>query len=465
MLDDTQHSLPTAERRGYPLRAMSPIEDSGVDLETIVSLCKRRGFVFQSSEIYGGFESTWDYGPLGVEMKNNIKRAWWRAMVQERDDMVGLDAAILMHPRVWEASGHVREFHDPLVQCKANGHRFRADQLESDRCPECGSELLPARQFNMMFRTHVGHVEDEGSVTYLRPETAQGIFVNFENVQTATRRKLPFGIAQIGKMFRNEITTGHFLFRLREFEAMEMEYFIKPGTEDHWYDYWRNERLNWYVRFGVRRENLQLHEYPPEERAHYSSGTTDIQYRFPMGWSELEGIASRTDFDLSAHAQHSGKSLTYFDDEADEHYVPYVVEPAAGVDRVFLVMLIDAYSEEEVRGEKRAVLRLHPQIAPYKVAVLPLSRNEKLTPLAREVWDSLRPHFMTNYDDAQSIGRRYRRQDEIGTPYCVTVDFDSLEDNAVTIRERDSMEQTRVAIADLRGNLQEKLAGAQVTPG
>jgi glycyl-tRNA synthetase len=431
-----------------------------VDLDTIVSLCKRRGFVFQSSEIYGGFESTWDYGPLGVEMKNNIKQAWWRAMVQERDDMVGLDAAILMHPETWVASGHVEEFNDPMVQCKDNGHRFRADHVESEKCPECGSEFLPARQFNMMFKTHVGPVEDDAAVTYLRPETAQGIFVNFENVQTTTRKKVPFGIAQIGKMFRNEITTGHFLFRLREFEAMEMEYFIRPGTQDEWYDYWRNERLNWYVRFGVTRENLRFYEYPESERAHYSSGTTDIEYKWPMGWGELEGIASRTDFDLKAHSKQSGKSLTYFDDELNEHYVPYVVEPAAGVDRVFLVMLIDAYHEEEVKGEKRSVLRLHPAIAPYKVAVLPLSRNEKLAPLAGEVGKLVREQFASVFDDAQSIGRRYRRQDEIGTPYCVTVDFDSLDDNAVTIRERDSMEQTRVKIPELVDTLREKLTAA-----
>ncbi|MEX2237250.1 MAG: glycine--tRNA ligase [Dehalococcoidia bacterium] len=437
-----------------------PDERSPVDLDTIVSLAKRRGFVFQSSEIYGGFESTWDYGPLGVEMKNNIKRAWWRAMVQERDDVVGLDAAILMHPKVWEASGHVAEFNDPLVQCKDKGHRFRADHLTTKVCPECGSELGEPRMYNMMFQTHAGPVEDEGSLTYLRPETAQGIFVNFENVQVSTRRKVPFGVAQQGKSFRNEITTGHFLFRLREFEQMEMEYFIKPGTEDHWYDYWRQERMDWYVRFGVRRENLRFYEYPPEERAHYSAGTTDIEYLWPMGWSELEGIASRTDFDLKAHAAYSGKSISYFDDEAQEHYVPYVVEPAVGVDRVFLVMLLDTYTEEEVKGEKRALLRLHPAIAPYKVAVLPLSRNEKLTPLAKEVGAVVRGQFMSTYDDAQSIGRRYRRQDEIGTPYCVTVDFDSLDDNAVTIRERDSMEQTRVPLPELVDTLRVRLAAA-----
>ncbi|MPZ22229.1 MAG: glycine--tRNA ligase [Dehalococcoidia bacterium] len=429
-----------------------------VEMETIVSLCKRRGFVFQSSEIYGGFESTWDYGPLGVELKNNVKRAWWRAMVQERDDIVGIDAAILMHPRVWEASGHVQEFNDPMVQCKERGHRFRADHVESERCPECGSEFLPPRQFNMMFKTHAGPAEGDENVVFLRPETAQGIFVNFENVQTTTRKKLPFGIAQQGKSFRNEVTTGNFLFRTREFEQMEMEFFVKPGTEQEWYDYWRNERLDWFVRFGVRPENLRLREYDPDELAHYSSGTTDIEYLFPMGWSELEGIASRTDFDLKAHQSYSGKSLTYFDDETQEHYVPYVVEPACGTDRAVLVMLLDAYREEEVKGEKRIVMRFHPAIAPYKVAVLPLSRNERLAPLAKEVAALVRPHFMSTYDDAQSIGRRYRRQDEIGTPYCVTVDFESLDDNAVTVRDRDSMSQDRVEIADLVADLRTRLA-------
>ncbi|MEX1253037.1 MAG: glycine--tRNA ligase [Dehalococcoidia bacterium] len=426
-------------------------------MDTLASLCKRRGFIFPSSEIYGGFESTWDYGPLGVELKQNVKRAWWRAMVQERDDMVGLDSSILMSPRVWEASGHTTHFQDPLVECKSCRRRFRQDDIKSDRCPECGGELAEARMFNTMFKTFVGPVEEDASVAYLRPETAQGIFVNFENVLDTTRRKLPFGVAQQGKSFRNEITTGHFIFRLREFEQMEMEYFVKPGTDDEWYDYWRNERLNWFIRFGAKREHLRLREYTPEELAHYSSGTTDIEFLYPMGWAELEGIAKRSDYDLRKHAEASGRRLEFFDEESSEHIVPYVVEPAVGVDRCVLVFLLDAYHEEEVRGEQRALLRFTPALAPIKVAVLPLSRNEKLAPTARKVWDLLRPLFMTQFDDAQSIGRRYRRQDEIGTPLCVTVDFDTIDDDAVTIRERDSMEQLRVPIANLVAALRERL--------
>jgi len=441
---------------------------STVDLETIASLCKRRGFVFPSSEIYGGFESTWDYGPLGVELKRNVKDAWWKAMVRERDDMVGIETSILMSPKVWEASGHTSHFTDALVECKSCHHRFRADELSrhqpaegvesaSQVCPDCGGELTEARQFNTMFKTFVGPVEDEASVTWLRPETAQGMFVNFENVLTTTRRKLPFGIAQQGKSFRNEITTGNFIFRTREFEQMEMEYFVKPGTDDQWYDYWRQERLNWYLRFGIQPENIRLREYAREELAHYSSGTTDVEYLYPMGWSELEGIAKRSDYDLRKHAEHSGRNLSYFDEESGEHIVPYVVEPAVGVDRCVLIFLLDAYHDEEVRGDKRTVLRLHPFLAPVKVAILPLSRNEQLVPAARKVWDLLRPHLQTQYDDAQSIGRRYRRQDEIGTPLCVTVDFDTFEDEAVTIRERDSMEQLRVPIANLLPALRERL--------
>ncbi|MEX2159572.1 MAG: glycine--tRNA ligase [Dehalococcoidia bacterium] len=429
-----------------------------IDLETLASLCKRRGFLFQSSEIYGGFESTWDYGPLGVELKRNVKEAWWRAMVRERDDIVGLDASILMSPRVWEASGHTKHFADALVECKKCRHRFRADELGDTKiCPDCGGELSEPRQFNTMFKTFVGPVEDESTVAWLRPETAQGIFVNFENVLNTTRRKLPFGIAQQGKSFRNEITTGHFFFRTREFEQMEMEYFCKPGTEEQWYQYWRQERLNWYLRFGVRPENIRLREYEKSELAHYSSGTTDVEYLYPMGWSELEGIASRTDYDLQQHAKASGKKLEYFDEETNEHIVPYVVEPAAGVDRCVLIFLLDAYTEETVRDEKRLVLKLHPALAPIKVAILPLSRNEKLVPTARKVWDVVRPHLMSQFDDAQSIGRRYRRQDEIGTPLCVTVDFDTMEDEAVTVRERDSMEQVRVPIANLLDALRERL--------
>ncbi len=431
-----------------------------LQFETLVSLCKRRGFVFPGSEIYGGIGGFWDYGPLGVEMKNNIKRAWWRAMVQERDDVVGIDAAIIMNPRVWEASGHVATFADPMVDCRNCKRRFRADHLESNVCPECGAvdQFTEARPFNLMFKTFVGPVEDSANQVYLRPETAQAMFVNFENVVTSMRRKLPFGIAQIGRSFRNEITPGNFIFRDREFEQMEMEYFCKPAEYKTWHDHWLETRLAWHKSLGVKPENLRVREHDEEELSHYSNGTYDIEYNFAsMGWSELEGIASRTDFDLKQHAEYSGKSLTYFDEEANEHIVPYVIEPALGVDRTFLVLLYDGYTEEEVRGEKRVYLRLNPRIAPITVAVLPLSRNEKLAPLSREVHALLRPHFMTQFDDAQSIGRRYRRQDEIGTPLCVTIDFDSLEDNAVTIRDRDSMEQSRVRIGDLAGWLHEKL--------
>ncbi len=435
-------------------------ESPELQFETLVSLCKRRGFVFPSSEIYGGIGGFWDYGPLGVEMKNNIKQAWWRSMVQERDDVVGIDASIIMNPRVWEASGHVAVFTDPMVDCKNCKHRFRADHLDSDVCPECGAkgEFTEARPFNLMFKTFVGPVEESASQVYLRPETAQAMFTNFDNVVTSMRRKLPFGIAQIGRSFRNEITPGNFIFRDREFEQMEMEYFCKPGTDEEWHEHWIEARFNWFKALGVREENLRIRPHDKEELSHYSKGTSDIEYHFEtMGWSELEGVANRTDFDLKQHAEHSGKSLTYFDEESNQHIVPYVIEPALGVDRTFLVLIYDGYREEEVNGEKRVYLKLHPTVAPIKVAVLPLSRNEKLTPLAREVHARLRPHFMTQFDDAQSIGRRYRRQDEIGTPLCVTVDFDSLDDNAVTIRERDSMQQSRVAIEELVPALREKL--------
>ncbi len=431
--------------------------ETTVDMATLVSLCKRRGFIFPSSEIYGGFESTWDYGPLGVELKQNVKRAWWRAMVQERDDMVGLDASILMSPRVWEASGHTTHFTDALVECMNCHRRFRADELASQACPECEGKLSEARQFNTMFKTFVGPLEDEAAVAWLRPETAQGIFVNFDNVLTTSRRKLPFGIAQQGKSFRNEITTGNFIFRTREFEQMEMEFFVHPDTAQEWYDYWRQERLNWFLRYGARPEHLRLREYAKEELAHYSAGTTDIEYLYPFGWAELEGVANRTDYDLKRHAESSGKRLDFFDEVSGEHIVPYVIEPAVGVDRCVLIFLLDAYREEQVRDEKRTVLKLHPYLAPFKAAILPLSRNEQLVPTARQVHEVVRSHFMTEYDDAQSIGRRYRRHDEIGTPLCVTVDFDTLDDKAVTIRERDSMEQVRVPIANLVEALRERL--------
>ncbi|HAL61578.1 MAG TPA: glycine--tRNA ligase [Chloroflexi bacterium] len=428
-----------------------------VDMDTLVSLCKRRGFIFQSSEIYGGFGSAWDYGPLGVELKRNIKEVWWRDLVQKREDIVGLDASILMSPQVWIASGHVEKFTDPLVDCKSCQRRFRADEV-GDRCPECDGELTEARQFNTMFKTFVGPVEDEASVAYLRPETAQGIFVNFPNVRSATRRKLPFGIAQIGKAFRNEITPGNFTFRTREFEQMEIEYFVKPGADEEWFEYWVKERLEWYKRYGIREENLRLREHGPEELSHYSKATYDIEYNFPFGWSELEGIANRTDFDLRQHAEFSGKDMTYFDEETGEHIYPYVIEPSGGIDRAALAFLVDAYHEEEVRGRKRVLLRLHHDLAPVKVAVLPLLRNRpEVVALAKEIARDLRPHFVVMYDDTASIGRLYRRQDEVGTPYCVTVDVQSLEDKAVTVRERDSMEQARPPIAELKGFLLEKL--------
>ncbi len=434
-------------------------EQCKVDMDKIVSLSKRRGFVFQSSEIYGGLGSCWDYGPLGVEFKRNIKEAWWCSVVQCRDDIVGLDSSIMMHSKVWVASGHVAGFSDPLVECKLCHLRWRATDLDGDKCPSCGGELTEPKLFNLMFKTFMGPVEDDANIVYLRPETAQGIFVNFENVMATSRKKLPFGIAQIGKSFRNEITTGNFIFRTREFEQMEIEYFVKPGTDEQWFEYWVNERFNWYLSLGIKRENLRLRRHSRDELAHYAKDCYDIEYLFPMGWAELEGIANRGDFDLRQHAQHSGKDLSYFDDDTGERYIPYVIEPSAGVDRSALAFLVDSYDEDVVDGEKRVVLRLHSRLAPIKVAVLPLSRNEKLVPLAKEVHSELRCHFMTQYDDAQSIGRRYRRQDEIGTPFCVTIDFQSLEDEQVTIRERDSTAQIRLPIKELVRTLQAKLAG------
>ncbi|MFC1974540.1 glycine--tRNA ligase [Chloroflexota bacterium] len=434
-------------------------EQSKVNMEKIVSLCRRRGFIFPSSEIYGGLSSCWDYGPLGVELKQNIKQAWWRAVVQERDDMVGLDASILMHPQTWKASGHLEGFSDPLVECKNCHLRWRSDEVDSDKCPSCGGELTEPRQFNLMFKTFMGPVEDEASVVYLRPETAQGIFVNFENVVNTTRKSLPFGIAQLGKAFRNEITTGNFIFRSREFEQMEIEFFVKPSTDQEWFNYWTEERLNWYVKLGIKKENLRLREHAQEELAHYARACYDIDYLFPMGWSELEGIANRGDFDLTQHASSSGKSLTYYDEETKEHITPYIIEPSAGVDRSTLAFLCDAYDEETVEGETRVLLHLHPSLAPIKVAVLPLSRREHLVAVAKQVYADLRQCWMVQYDDAQSIGRRYRRQDEIGTPFCVTVDFQSLEDEQVTIRERDSLRQIRIPISELRNTLQAKLEG------
>ena len=436
-------------------------------MDKILSLSKRRGLVFQSSEIYGGINATWDYGPLGVELKRNLKDLWWRSVVQQRDDVVGLDAAILMHPEVWVSSGHVASFSDPLVECRECHQRYREDQIESAICPDCGGELTDPRQFSLMFKTFMGPVEDSAHQVYLRPETAQGIFVNFTNVLNASRRKLPFGIAQIGKAFRNEITPGNFTFRTREFEQMEIEYFVKPGTDDQWLHSWLDDRFSWYTKHGIRPENLRLRRHDPDELAHYAKDTYDIEYRFPWGWGELEGIANRTDYDLRSHANPTGQDLTFFDEESKEHVFPYVIEPSGGVDRATLAFLLDSYDEEpdpppkpgeEVQSKDvRVVLRLHRALAPVKVAVLPLSRNERLAPLAHQVHMLLRPHLATQYDDAQSIGRRYRRQDEIGTPYCVTVDFDSLDDKRVTLRDRDTMAQLRVPIADLPAILTDRL--------
>ncbi|MBI2165469.1 MAG: glycine--tRNA ligase [Chloroflexi bacterium] len=480
-------------------------------MDKIVSLCKRRGFIFQSSEIYGGLGSVWDYGPLGAELKRNLKDAWWRANVYARDDVVGLDAAILMHPQTWVASGHVETFADPLVECQNCNQRFRPDQvlvsevtdIQNNRllgyasgfnreevlsksrpllpkrmlvmfqatapepkpfqdylgntsklpCPFCDTvgQLTDPRMFNLMLKTFLGPVEDTASLTYLRPETAQGIFVNFQNVLTTSRKKLPFGIAQTGKAFRNEITPGNFTFRTREFEQMEIEFFVRPGADDDWLTRWVNDRFHWYLSLGIRQENLRTRRHAKDELAHYAKDCYDIEYHFPWGWAELEGIANRTDFDLRRHAQFSGKDLSYYDDEAKERFYPYVIEPSGGVDRAALAFLVDAYDEEQIRSETRTLLRLHPDLAPVKAAVLPLSRNERLLPKAKEVYALLREQGARNidYDDAQSIGRRYRRQDELGTPFCVTIDFQSLDDNAVTIRDRDSLEQLRLPIPQL----------------
>jgi len=455
-------------------------------LETVVSLSKRRGIVYPSSEIYGGLRASWDYGPLGVEIKNNIKRQWWRSMVTERDDVVGLDSSVILAPEVWHASGHVTEFVDPLTECQSCHKRFRADHLieayqerhEGNEpangladlaCPNCGNRgtFTEPRMFNGLLRTYLGAVEDESSLTYLRPETAQGIFINYKNVLQTSRKKIPFGIAQIGKSFRNEITPGNFIFRTREFEQMEMEFFIRPGTDAEWHQRWIDNRLGWHVGLGVSRENLRLREHPPDKLSHYSTRTVDIEYKFDFPgtvWGELEGIANRTDFDLTTHGKASGQDMRYLDPESGERYVPYVVEPALGVDRTLLVHLLDAYSEDEApdaKGnmEKRTVLRLDYRLAPVKVAVLPLSRNADLSPKARDVAALVRKKWNADFDDAGAIGRRYRRQDEIGTPYCVTVDFDSLNDHAVTVRERDSMKQERIGIDGLITYLAERLAG------
>ncbi|MDT4936387.1 MAG: glycyl-tRNA synthetase [Pseudonocardiales bacterium] len=454
--------------------------------DAVVNLSKRRGFVYPSSEIYGGSRSAWDYGPLGVELKENIRRQWWKTMVTGRDDIVGLDSAVILAPQVWEASGHVATFSDPLVECLHCHRRFRADHLEEDfearkgRAPENGLEDIPCpncgtrgqytepRQFSGMLRTYLGPVEDDSALHYLRPETAQGIFVNFLNVLTTARKKPPFGIAQTGKSFRNEITPGNFIFRTREFEQMEMEYFVEPGSDDRWFDYWLEQRWNWHTGLGIREANLRYYEHPKEKLSHYSKRTIDIEYRFGFGgteFAELEGIANRTDFDLTTHSKHSGADLTYFDQEKNERWTPYVIEPALGLTRSLLAFLLDAYTEDEAPNakgvlEKRTVLKLDRRLAPVKVAVLPLSRNAELSPKARDLAADLRANWNVEFDDTQAIGRRYRRQDEIGTPFCVTVDFDTLDDNAVTVRERDSMGQERVSLDQVEAYLAARLAGA-----
>ncbi len=428
--------------------------------DKIVNLTKRRGFVYPSAEIYGGFRSTYDYGPIGVMLLRNVKDAWWRSMVQLREDVVGLDASILSPPQIWEASGHLANFTDPLVDCTSCHTRWRLDKLDDpDQCPNCkarGSFTEP-REFNLMFKTHAGPIQDAGAVAYLRPETAQGMFINFKNVIDTTRVRPPFGIAQVGKSFRNEITPGNFVFRTREFEQMEMEFFVHPDEAGTWYEYWCKERFQWYLDHGMPEQKLRLRPHDEDELSHYSSGTSDVEFLFPWGWDELEGIANRGDYDLTQHAKFSGEKLEWYDQAANERWVPHVIEPAAGATRTAMAFLMAAYDEEVVKGENRVVLRLNHRIAPYKVAVLPLSKKEVLTVPARALAQELRERFMTDYDETQAIGRRYRRQDEIGTPYCVTFDFDSLEDQSVTIRERDSMEQVRVGISQVANYLSDQM--------
>ena len=456
-------------------------------VDNVVSLAKRRGFVYPCGEIYGGTRSAWDYGPLGVELKENIKRQWWKSMVTSRDDVVGLDSSIILPRETWVASGHVDTFNDPLTECQSCHKRFRADHLQEAyaekkgidnpddvdlknvACPNCGTRgaWTEPREFSGMLKTHLGVLEDGSGLHYLRPETAQGIFLNFTNVVTSSRMKPPFGIAQTGKSFRNEITPGNFIFRTREFEQMEMEFFVKPGEDEEWHQYWINERLNWYVELGVERDNLRLYEHPKEKLSHYSKGTVDIEYRFRFAgseWGELEGIANRTDFDLSTHAKHSGQDLSYYDQANNERYVPYVIEPAAGLSRSLMTFLVDAYTEDEAPNtkggvDKRTVLRLDPRLAPVKIAVLPLSRNADLSPKAKALAAELRRNWNVDFDDSGAIGRRYRRQDEIGTPFCVTVDFDTLEDNAVTVRSRDTMAQERISLDGISRYFAEQLLG------
>jgi glycyl-tRNA synthetase len=453
-------------------------------MDKIISLAKRRGFIFPSSEIYGGLNSCYDYGPLGVELKNNVKRLWWKTMVQENADIVGLDSSILMHPKIWEASGHIASFTDPLVDCKKCRKRFRADHLlEAARalkpqylkeepkdvselkCPECAGDLTAKRDFNLMFKTFMGAVEDTASQIYLRPETAQGIYVNFENVQQSMRKKIPFGIAQIGKAFRNEITPGNYTFRTREFEQMEMQWFVNPKEADHWFEVWKERRKNWYLALGIKADNLRFRPHAKDELAHYAKAAFDVEYNFPFGWKELGGIHNRGDWDLSRHTKFSGHDFTYRDEAAGESFIPWIIETSAGADRAALAFLCDAYTEidggrtttTESNKEMEVVLRLHPALAPIKAAVLPLSKKPELTKVAEDLLVKLSPHFMTAYDEVSSIGRRYRRQDEIGTPYCITVDFETLQDQAVTVRDRDTMKQERISLAEVAKYLQDKL--------
>jgi glycyl-tRNA synthetase len=433
-----------------------------VTMDKLISLCKRRGFVFQSSEIYGGLTSAWDYGPMGVELKNRIQRYWWREMTRLNTNIVGIDAAIMMHSRVWEASGHVDNFTDPLVDCKNCKLRFRADMLEEKNikehiCPECGGELTDPRNFNLMFKTNLGPVEDAASIVFLRPETAQGIYVNYRNILQTSRLKIPFGIAQVGKAFRNEITTKNFIFRTCEFEQMEMQFFVHPEEDEKWFEYWMEKRMNYYINMGIRKNKLRFHEHGPGELAHYAKKAFDIEYQFPFGWKEFEGIHNRTDYDLGRHMEFSGKDLTYLDDITRQRYTPYIIETSAGLTRTVLVVLSDAYDEDEVEGETRTVLRLHPLVAPITVGVFPLVKKDGLAEIAQDIEKSLRDEFSTFYDKGGAIGRRYRRQDEIGTPYGITIDYQTKEDNTVTLRLRDSMEQVRVKVPECAARIRDEI--------
>ena len=427
-------------------------------MNKLVALCKRRGYIFQSSEIYGGLDSSYDYGPLGVELKKNIKEFWWQSMVQTREDIVGLDSAILMHPKIWEASGHVEGFNDPMIDCKNCKRRFREDdERVNDKCPVCAGELTEVRQFNLMFKTQMGAVAEDASIVYLRPETAQGIYVNFVNVMQSSRQKIPFGIAQIGKAFRNEITPRNFIFRTREFEQMEMQFFVKPGSDGEWFEYWKEQRINWYDDLGIKKENLRFHQHGKDELAHYAAAAFDIEFKYPFGWKELEGVHNRTDFDLKRHTEYSGKDLQYFDDATRERYTPYIIETSAGCDRTLLTCLVDAYDEEELEKDTRTVLRLSPKIAPIKAGIFPLVKKDGMPEIGHKITDDLKKHMPVFYDESGAVGRRYRRQDEAGTPFCITVDSQTLEDDTVTVRERDSMQQDRVASDKLLEFLKDRI--------